>query len=92
MEIEILNVREGAAHDKDKSLFTFDVKAGSSFYIDLKIMPSSKGGKYIVYPSRKRQDPLTGKESWLRLYDWGKERNEQFDKAVKETLTAMKLI
>lgn len=83
--MEIENYREGPQNDKDKSIATFDVTYKGSRYIDLRLMVSQKGHHFISYPSRMRTDK-DGKPIYLRLYDWGKDRNEEFDKLVLEAV------
>jgi hypothetical protein len=86
--LQIENYRTGRQYDSDKSLATFDVRKGESLYIDIKLMVTKNGHKYLVYPSRKRVGH-DGKEVYVRFYDWGKRRNEEFDKEIMEALKWM---
>lgn len=83
--IEIENYRKGPQFDGDRSLATFDVRRGESFYIDLRLLSNKNGHKYVAYPVKKRRGS-DGKDMYVRVYDWGKARNEEFDKAVMESL------
>lgn len=83
--LEIENYREGRQYDGDKSVATFDVRRGDSLYIDIRMMINKNGHQYLAYPSRKRIGH-DGKESYVRLYDWGKKRNEEFDQEILEAL------
>ena len=84
-EMNIENYREGPQKDNDKSIATFDVEHKGSRYIDLRVLISKSGKYYIAYPSKKRVGH-DGQDSWIRYYDWGKERNIEFDKMVLEAL------
>jgi len=81
----IENFREGKQYDNDKSLATFDVYHNGSRYIELKVVMSAKGHKFISYPKKPRTDS-SGKTVYVRYYDWGEERNKEFDKMVFEAL------
>lgn len=83
--IEIHNYRPGKQHDFDKSLATFDIVRGDSTYIDLRLMQNKHGHYFLLFPSKKRKDFL-GKDIFLRLYDWGKKRNDEFSKEVLDEL------
>lgn len=83
--MEIENYREGPQRDSDKSLATFDVSHKGSKYLDLRLMITKNGKSFISYPSRARTT-RSGETEYLRLYDWGAERNKEFDALVLEAL------
>lgn len=85
MRVEIENVRMGKQYETDKSEATFDVRMDASLYIDLRVMKNKYGHYFLAFPTRKRKDAF-GDEKYVRVYDWGKDRNEQFEKAVIEKM------
>jgi hypothetical protein len=89
--ISIENYREGRQFDNDKSLATFDVRRKESLYIDLRLMVHKNGHHYLSYPTKKRTN-YRGETEYVRFYDWGKKRNEEFEHEVLEVLRAQGVI
>lgn len=83
--MQIENYREGPRKDGDKSIATFDVSYKGSRYIDLRLMKSQKGHHFISHQSKMRTSP-EGANTFVRIYDWGKERNQEFDRMVLDAL------
>ena len=85
MKVQVENLRRGPQFTGDKAELTFDVRAGESYYIDIRLLKNKNGHNYIAYPNKKRENGF-GEQVFVRLYDWGKDRNDEFGKAVLEAL------
>jgi hypothetical protein len=88
--MNIFNIRQGPQNEKDQSLCTFDVMDGECCYLEIRLMKSKHGHLYLSYPYRKRM--IEGKQYFLRLYCFGKEKNKQFEEKIMKELKILNLL